>query len=163
MSYLPKLWTDISARLEADTTLMAALPSGSGILNSRSFDNSPLPVIVYNVVSDTSDDAFRLSHRIVSFDVHVYVERSASASPNVAGQVDGFTVAGTLIGRIDGDWTAQTFGTGPTYGLDRWRPSLTDSGFAATVCVKKSSREMHDDETLHWVLEYEVRISKVAS
>ena len=160
--YLPKLWTNIADRLEADPTLIGYLPTGARIMNDVNYDDADLPLVSYNVVSDTANDAFRLRSREVSFDIHVYVERFAKNRPTVSGQDSGFDVASNILTRILGDWPAQSYGTAPTFGLDRWTPALTDSGWVSTIVEHKASREDHSREVLHWVLEFRAIISQAA-
>lgn len=160
MIYVSRLFSQISTRLEGDSTLMALLPAGATITNDIGLDNPRLPLITFNMVSDTPSDAFRLMASEVAFDLHVWAERLPSAVPSVSGQTDGMVHACTIVERVIGDWASQTWATGPTFGLDRWKPDMSTSGYACSMLRRASLRTEHEDETLHFIIEFRATMSR---
>lgn len=163
---MPTLRSAITARLEADTSLMALLPANARILHNANFDDSSVPSVTFNLLEPTSNDAFRMSSDELLLDVHVFVEKRAGASTVelIPGTADADTHVYSILDRITGDWTAQTYPTGPTYGLDRWRADLSASGWNATaMAVVGRARPVDiEGDILHYTAEFKVWVSKVA-
>jgi len=161
--YLPKLWADIRDRLLSDTgegglrNADAPLVAAADITNIFARAGGGYPSIVYNVASATQTDAFRTATREVTFDVHVLVEEQ----PDDGG--DPADIGAKILARIAGDWTAQPAGTGPTYGLDRWQPPLSGTGWSASIVEAVDSREEHAEGMYHWVETFRVLVSKAGA
>jgi hypothetical protein len=164
-AYLPTLSLAIRTRLTADTTLTALVANPTTSFNmGPGLDEAPLPLVHFNFLPPTSNDAFRMSSDEILLDLHVYAERRPGANPPVVYS-DAYTHAATICERICGDWHAQTYPTGPTFGLDRWRPDLSAVGWSATTMqVVSRMREVSDmgDEILHFVVEFRLFVSRLA-
>lgn len=153
-----QLEADISARLLADTTLTGLLGSSSAIYNQYVPDETAFPYVYYVVTSAASGDGFRLGKMDYMIDVHWCVEERSNANsydPVVRGRA--------IEVRIFGDWLSQSAGTAPTYGINRWQPTLTGSGWSASVCVFKDARPEHTDGLMHWIHRYSLVVSKTGA
>lgn len=160
--YLPTLAAAISARLAADATLATYLAAGSVVTMSENLDQAPLPLVTFNSAGAPALDGFRVQVRVQSVDVHIYCPRVFGDGDAVGLLGDGFTVSSAIIDRICGDWADQSFGTGPTYGLDRWQPNVGATGWTAGIMTHANTIESHIDETLHFTLDFKCMITRVA-
>lgn len=161
MSYLAALWDDIKDRAASDTGAGGLFASGSplvtAIWNNTAPANTTMPFLVYDVLDAFQADGFRTSCYRVAWRVNTYCERFND------GIADTALRCSQIQARILGDWTAQTYGTGPTYGFDRWQPTLTGSGWSATVCQHVRSGEAHTLEMWHFYEEFQVWIAKAGA
>lgn len=162
MSYLADLWSAIRTRALADTgtggLFNASSPLVSGIWNNEAPNNTSLaslPLLVYDTLDAANVDAFRTSNYRVQWRVTTYCERANDGIADTAAR------CAAIQARILGDWTAQTYGTGPTYGFDRWQPSL--SPWSATVCQHLRSGTAHTLEMWQFFEEFEVWVSRAGA
>lgn len=165
--YLPQLEADIGDRLTMDNTLMALLavhPAGSsagrGVYNTvvpAANTGTVFPCIVYQVESAGSFDALRERVRRASITVHIFVDRSPG------GNYAPITRGMNILTRLEGDWTEQSAGVAPTYGLDHWQPILGGTGWMADICEFEGDGAAHDDNQYHWVYRLGVYVSRTAA
>lgn len=153
--YLPQLENDIGDRLNGDATLLALLAVhplgasvGKGIYNTIvpvAQTGTVFPCIVYQVESAGSADALRDRVRRARVTFSIYVDRSPSSGyqPIKRGM--------DIMARIEGDWTEQAAGTAPTYGIDRWQPTLGTTTWSATIFEYEGDLAAHDEDQYHWV------------
>jgi len=165
--YLPQLETDIGDRLTADTTLLNLLAThpvgasaGRGIYNTVvpvAQTGTVFPCIVYQVESAGSADALRDRVRRAMVTFHIFVDRSPGSAytPITRGMA--------ILSRLEGDWTEQTAGTPPTYGVDRWQPTLGSTTWAATIMEFEGDAAAHDESQFHWVYRAGCYISRAAA
>lgn len=153
-----QLEDDIRARLVADANLTGLLGAATSLYNQYVPPDTAMPYVVYDMESAETDDAFRTARYIAGFRVHWYVAERDNAnaySPVVRGRA--------IELRIMGDWTAQTAGTGPTFGIQRWKPTLTSSGWTADLCEWQRTVADHTGGVMHWIAEFKVGIAKAAA
>ena len=164
MSWEQPLWQAILARATGDTG-SGGLFNPSAPLITAFYNNfipqnqsgtiTDLPFAVFMLPSAANVDGFRTLMRNITARISIYTERF----PTTAG--DGLATANLIIERFMGDWTAQTYGTGPTYGYDRWQPSPT--GYTASVFAHTNTIEAHTDSVYCFNLEFKLLLSKAAA
>lgn len=167
-SDLPYLWLAVYNRLTGDTGSGGLFASGSNLVRAVYNTRPPVsvegtsnfPYIVYSVFeSDPSESAFRTRvwRRRVRFDVFVEAEANNT--------VDAMARGSDILRRIEGDWEDQATGTGPTFGIDRWKPSLTGSGWTADIFDPVDGGEDHsfEDGYFSWFITYDIRNSKAGA
>jgi hypothetical protein len=138
----------------ADATLV-------GLTNKISGDRVPsdtqLPYCTLDIVDAVNASAFRTAVVQVDFRWHTWVGKSPDSASS-----DPFATAQSILKRLMGDWEAQTFGTGPTYGFHRYTVSLGSSGWTATAIDFVGRNEAHEPEVLHFIDNYRLWVSKAA-
>jgi hypothetical protein len=152
---LSNLWTDIRSRLLADTGTGGLFATGSELVNGVWLVNAPdsqaFPYLIIASQASRQDDSMTSRHHVVQFQVSAYIDEEPGYDPFVRGSAIG--------ARLLGNWEAT--GTRiPGYGLDRWTPALSGSGWTASMCVFIQTREQHEPGVLHFVHEFEVRVNK---
>lgn len=155
MNYLPLLMQSIRTRLTGDTGTGGLFASGSpllsGVFLTRAPEKQAFPFAVITLVDATADDAFRTKTDTVVFQVSVYVDLN-STSP--------LQRMSDILERIDGNWETVAYGTQPTYGLDRWRPTVT--GWSPDIVTRERAMQMADTpDVLTFIAQYRVNISRV--
>jgi len=162
--FFPQIMRDIQLRLLGDTgtgglcnatTPMLASATTSIRINDGQ-ENAPLPQIVLNLVSCTTDDAFRTASRRCQIDVHIFVLEQPENG------VVGIASIGNIVERVMGNWTAISGGV-PTVGLDRFQPALSGTGWEATPMILTNETDASVPGVLHWVQTYSVIISKIGA
>lgn len=143
-------------RAQADTGSGGLFNSGNelitGIYNTFAPFDTAYPYIVYFLPAVTATTAFR--KEIVQVDVQfsLFVETTGGSSGSSSGY-DGLLVASNILARVYGDSaTAQSFGT-PTYGFQRWKPTLSGSWTADTM-IHQNSATQHEAGLYHFIEEY---------
>lgn len=160
MSYLPKLYGDILARAQADTGTGGLFNSGTplvtGIFNTFGPRGQAFPHMIFVLESAAQRDAMNTSTRLVQWGLHTYIEEkpASGAAP--------FAAYSTIMERVLGDWTAQSNRT-PSYGFDRWTPTLSGSGWSATITEHTGSRTSHETGFLHFIEDFQVWVSKAGT
>lgn len=165
MNFLPTIWGDILTRLQSDTGTDGLWQANAhlvtGIYNDMAklanVTTTDFPLITYALETCTPSDSFRTRSYECTIQVDLWHERY---------QADGgasFGDCGAILRRIAGNWEGGAAFVAPTYGLARWTPGLSGSGYTATWLEEKSVVEAHTDEVLHWIITYGFRASKVGA
>lgn len=147
---------DIRTRLTGDTTLTALLGATSSVFNQYVPPDTAFPYVWYVIENSENVETFRTASIEVSFSVHWAVEERANAYDPIAR-------ARAIELRLFGDWYAQSAGTAPTYGLNRWQPTLSGSGWSADIVSWQGTRPNHAEGVMAWYQEYTVRLSKAGA
>lgn len=153
------LLTDVYNRLLADTGsggLFAGTPLVNGAYNvyaPSSTAASAYPYIIFNAETSENVDSFNTAVVDARFSVHTYVaeEDASGIAPWSRGKA--------IVARVRGDWDAQA-GRTPSFGLDRWQPTLTGSGWSASIVVSDTEMEQHEEGVMHWVQSFRCLVSK---
>jgi hypothetical protein len=149
---------DIRARAIADSTLTALLGAATSVYNLVEPEDTAFPYIVYEVVTAENDSTFRTAREKVDFRIKWVVEERPDA-----GTPDPVTRGRAIEMRLFGDWTAQAAGTAPTFGFERWKPTLTGSGWTADICEHQRTVTAHAPGTLQWVMEFKLAVHKAGA
>ena len=158
MSYRSALAVAIRARAIADATLTGYLAAGNlSVRQVFAGEDAVFPYIYFALTGSTNDEAFRTEGRIQRVDWHVYVPEQAPA----ASGVDQFLKRNNIVSRLMGDWSAQVAGTGPTYGFNRWQPTVT--GWAPTHMEFLSDTDLDEPGVLHSLLQFQVHMTKAGA
>lgn len=156
--YLPQLEKAVYDRLAADTgtggLFNVSSPLVTACYNGEVKAEQAYPFLSLNVVSAPSQDSMDTRVRLVTMDVHVYCKKSQDPGDS---SYDGMDVGGKIIERVVGDWDQQS-SRSPTFGLDRWKPTLTS--WVADNFRSIEERADHEDGVYHWVLTFEVYVSR---
>lgn len=154
---LPNLWTDVRARLLADTgtgglfNVSTPLVAGLWLVNAP--DSQAMPFLVMSSQALRNDDTFTSRHHVVEFQVSSFIEEEPATG------YDPFARGASIAGRVLGDWSLQ--GTRlPSFGLDRWTPALSGSGWSASPVEFVTTREQHTPGVVQFVHEFVVRLSQ---
>lgn len=151
-----QLEADIRARLVADSTLTGLLGAATSVFNQYTPPDTVFPFVWYVMENTENVEAFRTASIECSFSVHWAVEeRSNSYDPVARGRA--------IEARVFGDWHLQSAGTAPTYGLNRWQPTLTGSGWSSGIVEWEGTRPDHSEGVMSWYQEFKVRISKAGA
>lgn len=163
-SDLPALWLAVLDRVTSDTgtggllNVTTPLLAGSGIYNTQAPStegtSSVYPYIVYATASSQNDSEFETRGWIREIDFHIYVEKSSSSI------TDPMQRGADILRRLEGDWEDQPAGTQPSFGFDRYKPSLGSSGWTPDIFELIDSRDLHEDEVYHWMMTFRIRNSK---
>lgn len=166
-SDLPALWKSVLDRVNADTgsggLRNVTTPLITGVYNTRppftAEGSDPFPYLVYSVFESENRNAFRTRvwRRRVRFDIFVQVD------PN--GTLDVLQRGADILRRVEGDWEDQAVGTAPTFGFDRFQPTLTSSGWTAGIFDLVDSGEDHspEDELYTWTMTFDILTSKAGA
>lgn len=173
--YLPALEKAIGDRLLADTgsgglfnvgnLLLAVHPTGAsvgqGVYNTaipgaNTAGSTVFPAITFEITSALHDyESQRTRTLNVTVEFAVYVDRGFASNPIKRGS--------DILGRIIGDWTEQAAGTAPTYGLDRWQPTLAGVTWLPGIFLHQSDKTEHQETRFVWVSTYAINISKAGA
>jgi hypothetical protein len=166
--YLQPLWAAIYARYLADTATDGILSLVQGFWNIRppastitveSDATGVKPYVLYNVASDSSDDTFKESVRLVTVRMAIYVSAYDDDSLNFE---DPLVTGSAILDRVVGDWSSQTTRT-PAYGFDRWQPTLSGTSWVATQLMHTGTNENHVPGRCYcWILDFDLRVSKAS-
>lgn len=165
-SDLPYLWRDVYDRINTDTGsggfLYSASPLITAVYNTRGPVNADsgttgFPYIVYSTFNgeNQSDFRTRVWFRQVRFDIYLETEANSTIDPLARGAA--------IMRRLEGNWEDKTAGTAPDYGFDRWKPTLTSSGWTADIFNLIESEDDHDEDMYHWYMTFNIRTSKVGA
>lgn len=129
--YLASMMGAVYTRLNGDTGTGGLRNVASPLIEAvhvyRAPTNATLPYVTFNTSATNAEhEGFRTRVRSVTIDVHTWVQRAATGY-NPLDRCD------LIMARIIGDWPDQLSGTGPTFGLDRWQPTLTGTGWEASI------------------------------
>lgn len=106
------------------------------------------PFIVCTVESNTASDAFNARVRELVFQVHSYVQEQM-------GGDDPWQTIANIDQRIIGDWPQQASRL-PTYGLDRWTPNVTATGWTSDMCGLLDSTPANELGVFHTIHRFRV-------
>lgn len=123
-------------------------------------EKGKFPICVFVPRDESQDDTFRTAKQNVVLDINTFVEEQPDPEYS---QGDPFLLADLILDRIEGDWTAQSVGTGPTYGFHRWTPDITASGYACDSWRMTSCTPSHDEGVLHFVQTFEFFVTKAGA
>lgn len=159
-SDLPALWLATYSRAVADTgtggLFNVGTPLITGFYNTRAPAAATYPYAVYQVEASEKALAFRTNGWTRHVAMHVYTQV-------VSDGTLGLNRGALIMERLEGDWDAQTLGTGPTYGFNRFKPTLTNSGWTADIFELQDSREEHDENVYHWIMQFTINNWKAAA
>jgi len=146
--YLPKLQQVIRTRLVGDSTLRGQIASGSVRWNELDRDTAVPYIALVLTGTDPEVEGFKLAGKQVDVDVHIFVpsQNDNASTPTVAAS----TLA-TVSDRIEGDWDEQTGIASPTYGLNRWQPTLTGTNWNCTHMQWITTSVLDEPGLLHHV------------
>lgn len=136
------------ARLLTHVALTTAV---QGVYNTVAPDDISLgrgkmPVVVITHVSTPFNDSFQYNAVTATYQVSVYDSK-------LNGDDAAKTIVGYVIGNSEGTDNA------PTYGLHRWQMTgVTDT--AASLMRGLECRSLHDGDTLHYAITFEVEIQE---
>lgn len=156
---LAGLTTAIVKRLRDDHGAGGLFAPSAELITGLYVNRNPLnpgasfPYLQLNVAGASNVDAMRTGVREITFRVNAFL-RSGPVYEE-ATDAKGWAI----LNRVKGDWEAQAAGTGPTYGLDRWQPTLTGD-WTADICEQIDSITQHEDDALHFVDTYRVFLSR---
>ncbi len=132
-------------RLSGDSTLTAIV--GTRIFNTwaQAVAEGAMPSVLYR--RDTVQartDAFNKRITAYAFYIDVFVE----VYPTGGDAYDGLAVGRSIIDRVQGPWPSSV-----TYGLDRWTPDITATGYAAdAIALTEDWQENHDEGVYRWTV-----------
>lgn len=155
----------VQTRLTGDSTLVGLLANSSSIYQDMGKPEaaSMYPYLFLSFAPGaTPNDGFRLNMSEVRFDVQ---SRVGTKQKYQSGVNDPDVQSDLILARVLGDWDAQTVGTGPTYGLDRWSPgSLGSTGYTGTDCYRENGPiVVQDDNVLGLVVTFKVIVQKTGA
>lgn len=150
MSWHPKLWEDVYDRLTGDATLTALVTT---ITNVWAPAGSDYPYVYFLANATSTEEAFNAKTFDVSLDVHTFV----AEQPEGAG--DPLSTSSLILTRLEGDWHAQADRV-PTFGLDRYAPPLSASGWTASPLVHVGRQDQHEAGVYHFIDTFETIVSK---
>ena len=145
--YLPALGKAITDRLQGDTTLLGLLAGADATAQKLRITNTfPLmaadppgttyPHVTHYCAGAEVDDPLDGRRHVVGIEVRWKVqEQKEGATP--ANQLRVFH---KILERLIGDFPAQLLSAGPSYGLDRWKPSF--AGYTGEYASAYSPEEM---------------------
>lgn len=141
--------TAIVTRLRADPTLVALLAGGLATRISTNLGPTTpsYPYVVIEVTDEEDSDAFRTDGVTYRATVHVFDNTESGQVPSRS-----------IIERIRGEAS-----TTPTYGLHRHPLNLADATWTGGTMLRKGGSTQHDRDTLHYLEEYEGRVSRPIS
>lgn len=158
---LSALWLAVRNRAKADTGAGGLFAPGAYLI-SDIYENDwpeavPLPIVVYDVAGTENLDGFRnaLEKVLVRFSVYVRTDPVVST--------EATATASKIINRLEGDWPAQSYGTGPTFGFDRWIGTLSSSNWTKCMMIRRGTRAEHSAGVLHYVLDFEVHLTRAGA
>lgn len=157
MSWRTPLAKSIGDRAKADTSVGGLFETGNTLITdiyfTRAIEELALPFVVFEFSSEENEDGFATAVRNISVDFHVFVEVMSDESG-----YDAMDVGHRIMARLRGNWEDDAGGA-PAYGFDRWRPTLPP--WLASLMEYRSTVQSHDDDVLHWVMRFNIRLSKV--
>lgn len=158
--YSVQLGKAIYTRLVGDTDTGGLRPASSPLIASNAgirvgvlSPETPMPYIEVMLFSARQDDAMRVRRFEVNVNVSVF---TAEASTDY----DPHERHAKIIERIAGDWPAQAYGTGPTFGIDRWSPSLT--GWTNNILTLEEEAPGDREGVLSSVLTFRTFVNQAA-
>lgn len=158
MNYLSALSIAVRNRAIADTTLVggSGYVATAGLRYNFGGVDTALPFIVYSFTDHRRDDAFRTERWLVTMTWDVFVaEEPQAVSP------DPFLSLHNITSRLSGDWSAQVYGTAPTYGFNRWQPTV--SGWSPNHFEHISTTPAHEPGVLHDILTFTIGMNKAGA
>lgn len=163
MTWRQPLWKAVYDRAQADTGSGGLFESSgtnllTGFYNTRLPTDQGFPAVVYEISSAFADDGFAKAIRDIDIRFHIFTKEEPTD-----GGTDGWTLLANISARIGGDWTSQSDRV-PTYGFDRFEPTLT-GGFTADIMALVDSIENHEPENgiLHQIDTYSLLISRAGA
>lgn len=159
--FLIEIADAVGDRLAADATLLALLathPDGAAIGVGIYHMEAPAvttvgtiyPCVLYTVKAEPRD-TLRDRIRLVTVDINVVCEKSDAA-------YNGLTRGAAILARLDGDWPQQAAGTAPTFGLDRFHPTMT--AWTGDIFDFQGIDEAHADGKYIWVYSLTIEASQ---
>jgi len=157
--YLATFTDAIRDRLAGNSTLRSALAAGSGSIRWYEQDRDaamPFVTVAMQAMDATSSvQGFTKRAERVEIDVHVYVD---AQSDNGSTPTNGNETLGSISYMVKGDWHEQSSGL-PTYGFDRWQPTLTGSGWDCTSIMLEQTAVLNEPGILHHVHTFVCHVS----
>lgn len=149
---LVALWTAVKARADADNAAagIGSAASGriiTGIFNTAVPVGTDRPFIVYNVASCNQIHTFATEGWEVIIRMSIYVSRNMA---------NGMSKLAAIEARVYGDTAA---GSAPSYGFQRWKPTLSGSWVADSMVVEDMIIN-DDDEGYQHIMQFKLLVSK---
>lgn len=156
----------IIARVQADTG-SGGLWAAAKLINSISYTfeargsttgiRAAQPFVVFDFPSVQPRDGY-------AYNLHELFVRFHTFYPFLRNKDAAITAAATIQNRIYGDALVQANRT-PSYGFDRHLLVLTTTGDAAApwaggVCLWQGTAEAHENDCLHFIDTYQMRLSR---
>jgi len=116
-------------------------------------ENAAYPYILYTIETNVASDAFNARVREFVFQVHSYVQERLVGSPPWQTIAD-------IDARIIGDWPQQATRVS-SYGLDRWKPNLTSTGWVADICGLLDSTPANELGVFHTIHRFRVLCTEI--
>lgn len=159
---MPAIFAAIRDRLMADTgaggLVNADVPLVTGVYFLRAPASAAAPYIVIRSPRGSAPhEGFGTSSRTREIAVEYYVQTAPAL------EYDPVARAFAIQNRIEGDWDEQAGGA-PTYGLNRWHPTLTGaSGWEADIVEYREDGEFEADPStmLAFAVLFDVTVSRV--
>lgn len=149
---LVALWTAVKARADGDNAAggigtSAASRLVSGTFNTAVPEGTSRPFIVYNVASCVQTHTFTTEGWEVIIRFSIYVSRNMA---------NGMSKLAAIEARLYGDTAA---GSVPSYGFQRWKPTLSGSWVADSM-VAEDMIVNDDDEGYQHIMQFKLLVSK---
>lgn len=163
MSYfLPYIKPAIIGRLLADTAAGSGLTTLLGTTSAVFWDVVPPEqtrpyVVCYWARPIEPTDALRTRRRQCFVSVEIVDDKKPD------DEHDPTLRTAKCIDRIEGNWDEVAAGTAPTYGLDRWQPTLSGSTWTCDVMQLSQIEDTSDDETYRYGVQFVVTAQKVGA
>ena len=159
MTWRAPLWKAIMDRAKTDTGSGGIFEVGgtnlvTGFYNIWLPTDQTFPAVIYEIAAAFDFGMFKANMIDIDIRMHVF----AKMVP-VDGDTPGGDLLAAIVDRINGDWILQSGGL-PTYGFDRWTPTV--SGWDTDMMVHEDSIENHEQENgiLHQIESFAMVLSK---
>lgn len=149
----------IIERLQADTGSGGLFDASATDLISAVYyawipESNTSPYCYVTFAGERSADAFTRNNSEVIFRVTTVVPRThLTISP-----WDPTFQGSKILERVYGSSTAGSLS--PTYGLHRWQPTLTLTGWTATAITYEQTFEEHSDNEMVWAQEFKLWVNR---
>lgn len=157
--YLPELFNAISDRLRGDSGaggLTTIATGGVYLFEAPAAQSAPYVVIRLVTAPPAGSEGFRLRSRQVVIDVDVYAPSHASGTANL-------TKMANILDRIEGNWDEVATQASPQYGLDRWTPSISSTGWTCTCMEYIDASVNNEPGVYHTTLTFQVYAQKAGA
>lgn len=155
-SYLPILYQAIGDRLTGDTGTGGLFNSGTPLVtqlrNTVIDQGQAFPYLVMRCQGGDVEDGFSVRTHKVSVTIDAYIEEQPASG------YDPFDRGSKILDRVEGDWDLQSTRV-PSFGLDRFTPTLANNWYAGPFQMLRV-REAHEPGVLHWIMDFEILVSK---
>lgn len=156
----------VIARLKADTGTGGLFNVTTPLVTGASVDfnpaRQPLPFITYVPTLMSNYDAVGTRCEECEFDIHVWIQASPENSSGSSAAFDPLVREDAIVSRIFGNWPSVSVGVAPGYGLDRFRPDITSSGWTADTLRRTSDRRNADETIIQHTISFRCLVSEVS-